>query len=130
VKTFIVDTNVLLRFLLKDVPNQVTEAREKFQQAKEGKIELIIPQVVIFEIVFHLSKLYKFDKNKVIEGLKVILNTQYLKIQDRKIFKVTVQIFQKNNLSFVDCFLAAYSTEDEGEVFTFDQGLNKLLKSN
>lgn len=129
-KTFIVDTNVLLRFLLKDVPHQVKEARETLKLAKEGEIELIVPQIVIFEIVFNLTKLYKFDKTKVIEGIKVILNTQYLKIDDRRIFKTALQFFQKSNLSFVDCFLMAYSAEVKGKVFTFDKDLNKLLKVN
>ena len=128
-KQSIVDTNALLRFLLDDVPHQVEKVKQKLNLAKLGKIELVVPQIVIFEIVFNLKKLYEFEKERVIEGVKIILSTPYLKIQDRDFFNLAVQLFQENKLSFVDCFLAAYAQDINGEIFSFDKNLNKLLKS-
>lgn len=127
-KKVVVDTNVLLRFLLNDIPSQVEEARKRFKQAKLGKIELHIPQIVLFEIVFNLTNTYKFDKNKVIGAIGVILNTPYLKVQNREIFILAIKCFQENNVSFVDCFIKAMSKEIKGELFSFDKKLNKILE--
>ena len=41
-KTFVVDTNIILRFLLNDIPKQTEEVKKQIKLAKEGKIELII----------------------------------------------------------------------------------------
>lgn len=127
-KKLIIDTNVLLRFLLKNVPHQAEEARKVFKQAEKGEIKLIIPQIVIFEIIFQLIKLYKFEKNKVIEAIKIILNTDYFEIQDNEVFQEALKKFKLANISFANCFIASYSEKQKGEVFTFDKKLIKLSK--
>ena len=47
----ITDTNVFLRFLLNDNTQQYKQATNIFRKAKEKKIELIVPQIIIFEIL-------------------------------------------------------------------------------
>ena len=73
----IVDTNILLRFLLNDVPKQTEEAKLKIEQAKAGKLKLVVPQIVIFEIIFALTKIYGFEKNKVKDVIRVLINSDY-----------------------------------------------------
>lgn len=129
-KKLIIDTNILLRFLLKDIPHQAEEARKVFKQAEKDKVKLIIPQIVIFEIVFQLIKVYKFEKNKVIDAIKVILNTDYFEVQDNEVFQESLKKFKLANISFADCFLASYSEKQKCEVFTFDKKLKKLSKNS
>lgn len=129
-KKLIIDTNILLRFLLRDVPHQAEEAKKVFKQAEKGEVELIIPQIVIFEIVFQLIKLYKFEKNKVIEAIKIILKTDYFEVQDNEVFQGSLKKFKLANISFADCFISSYSEKQKGEVFTFDKKLKKLNKHN
>ncbi len=127
-KKLVIDTNVLLRFLLKDVPHQAEEAKKIFKQAEKGEVKLLIPQIVIFEIVFQLIKLYKFEKDKVIEAIKIILNTDYFEVQDNEVFQESLKKFKLANISFADCFISSYSEKQKGEVFTFDKKLVKLSK--
>lgn len=127
-KKQVIDTNTLLRFLLQDIPKQAEVTEQKLRQAKSGKVELIIPQIIIFEIVFNLSSVYKFGKEMIIDRLKTILSTPYIKIQDYQLFDMALQIFQKNNIDFVDCFLIAYAKEKDATVFTFDKKLKKVLE--
>lgn len=126
-KLLVADTNLFLRFLLKDIPGQFREAREILTQARQKKLEIIIPQIVIFEIEFGLSKYYGLVKREVIEKLRVILSSKDLKIQNRGIFMNALKLFERYNISFVDCFLKAYGEEIKGEVFTFDKNFKKLL---
>ena len=128
-KKLVVDTNALLRLLLDDVPAQVEKVKQTLRLARLGTIELVVPQIVLFEIEFHLIKLYRFNKDKVIDSLNVILSTAYLKIHNREIFILGLQLFKESKLSFVDCFLAGYAKDLEGEIFTFDKRLKKLTKS-
>lgn len=128
-RELIVDTNILLRFLLNDVPKQTEEAKLKFEQAKAGSIKLVVPQIVIFETIFALTKIYGFEKNKVVDVIRVLINSDYLEVESREILYASLDLFRSSKVSFVDCFIASYAKSHNAEVLTFDKDLNKLSKN-
>lgn len=125
-KQIILDTNILLRFLLRDIENQYQIAEKLFFKAKSENITLIVPQIVIFEIVFNLDKFYKFDKKTIIEKIKGLLSVGSLEIQDREVFILAISIFAQSSLDLVDCFIIAKAELLQADIFTFDKNLNKL----
>lgn len=127
--SFVVDTNVFLRLILNDVPKQADKAEKLLKQAKAHKINLTVPQIIIFEIEYALTKYYGFPKDQVIDKLTSIVSAKYLTCQNREIFNKAIELYKGINLSLVDCFLAAYADKIEGKTFSFDKNLNKLLKS-
>lgn len=126
-KQLVINTNFFLRFLLKDIPRQFVQVREILIRARKKKLEIIVPQIVIFEIEFALSKYYGLIKREVIEKLGIILSSKDLQIQNRGVFVSALKLFEKHNISFVDCFLKAYAEDINGKVFTFDKNFKKLL---
>ena len=125
--SWVADTNTPLRFLLNDIPKQTQQITIKIKQAKNGKVKLIIPQIVIFEIHFALISSYGFSKQSVIEGLKKIVSVDYLLIQDKDIFKQALELYNRLNISLPDCFIKVYSEYFTAKVFTFDKKLAKLV---
>ena len=125
-KKLTVDTNAFLRFILQDIPEQADEVEELFKKAQLKKIELFVPQIVIFEILHALEKYYSFPKNTVIEKLSSVISAKYLKIQNRILLKKGLEIFKQKNLDLADCFIFAYSEDKNAELFTFDKALKKL----
>lgn len=128
-KSFVVDTNVFLRLILDDIPQQADEAEELIKQAKNQKIKLIVPQIVIFEIEFALEKYYGFAKSEIIDKLSSIVSAKYLNIENKDIFNMSIKLYEKSNLSLVDCFLKSYSVNTDSEVFSFDKDFKKLAKA-
>lgn len=126
---FALDTNAFLRLFLNDIPTQADIVEELLKQAKEDKVTLLIPQIIIFEIAFALDKFYHFSRSEIIEKLKSILSASYLKIQNRNIFKKSLELFATQNISLADCFLICFAKEKEIEVFTFDRKIKKLGKN-
>ncbi len=122
-KKVLLDTNPILRFLLNDIPAQAQKTNGLFENAKAGKIKIIIPQIIIFEAYFVLAKYYEFDKKTILDYLQFILSTPYLTIEDRSVFLKSIAIFSKENISFVDSFLSAKSTLENIVLFTFDKKL-------
>ncbi len=122
----IADTNIFLRLILEDNPKQADEAERLFKKAKKKEIKLYIPQIVIFEIEFALSKYYKFPKNQVIDKLDAIVAVPYFSVQDGTIFRMALKIYQEKSISLVDCFLIASCQINRSKLFTFDQNLAKL----
>lgn len=126
-KKFIADANFFLRFLLNDIPSQAKEAEKHLKLAKQGKIAIFIPQIVIFEIIFVLSKVYKFPKTKAVNALKSLLIANYLSVENRKIFLAAVKVWQETNIDLVDAFLLTLAKETKSPLLTFDKKLKKFL---
>lgn len=125
-KSYIIDTNIILRFLLQDVVSQFKQAKKIFTDAKNGKVNLIIPQIVIFEINFALKKFYNLGKEDIIEKIGQIVSTEYIDVESRKLFLMAIGLYKRKNISFADCFLIAKAEAEEADLFTFDQKLKKL----
>lgn len=123
IEEWVVDTNTLLRFLLNDVPNQVSQVVDKIEKTKKGKLKLIVPQIVIFEIHFALTSEYGFSKQGVLDALKKIVSSDFLVIQDKDIFKDALDLYTDVNISLPDCFLKVYAEYSNAKLFTFDQKL-------
>jgi len=84
--TVVADANVFLRFILGDVHSQKMEAERLFLKAKKGDITLIVPQIIIFEVEFALTKYYRFKKSDVIFRLESLLSADYFDVDKKKFF--------------------------------------------
>ncbi len=124
--SLVVDTNALLRFLLNDIPSQAVQIQQKIEQAKLGKYSLIIPQIVIFEIDFALTKAYRFQKIDVAKNLKKIITAKYLQVDQDDIFTEALDLYRDKNLSLPDCFIKIYAKKMNAQILTFDKNLKKL----
>lgn len=127
-KKIVVDTNPILRFFLNDIPKQKASFEDLLYQAKEHKILIIIPQIIIFELNFILDKYYHFSKLDIIDRLKVLVSTEYLEVESREDFIYALTLYSANSIDFVDCFLVAKAQNLNADLFTFDQKLKKLKK--
>lgn len=125
-KRYLLDTNVFLRFLLSDVPQLALEAENYFKKAKQGRILLSLPQIVVFEIAFALEKEYKFKRSKIVEHLKPLLTAPYIEVEDRNLFLEAMDLYEEKSLSLVDVFLFYKAKDANAEVLSFDKRLKKL----
>ena len=125
-KLVVADTNAFLRFLLDDIPEQVKKFEKILKQAQKSEITLVVPQIIIFELNFILSKYYLFEKQNVIEKLQSIIKTPYFKIQDIEIFREAMNLYSKSEVSLADCFIYYCSQAWKADLFTFDKNLEKI----
>jgi len=123
--TIIVDANVFLRYLLNDIKTQVLTAEKLFNKAKRKEVRLVVPQVVIFEIVFALNKYYNLEKDELIEKMDTVLSTSFLEIEERGLFVRSLELYQNKSISFVDSFLLAKAENEDAELFSFDKKLKR-----
>lgn len=126
-KKVIADTNIFLRFILNDLPKQADEAEQLFLKARKGKIQLYVPQIIIFEIQFILDKYYGFSKSEIIEKLKTVISSDYLNVQDRNAFIKALERYRAGKASFVDAFLIELAAEEKAQIFSFDRKLKRSL---
>lgn len=127
-KKFIADTNIFLRFLLNDIPSQADESERYFKQAAEGKIEILVFPITIFEIVFSFEKFYGKTKKEAAELAKTVVSAPYLKIEDKEVFIEALKKYQDSNVSLVDAFLFYKAEAMNGDVLSFDKDFVRLEK--
>lgn len=129
-KKCVLDTNAFLRLFLNDIPAQANLVENLLKKAKNAEITIYLPQIIIFEIAYALDKYYKFPKEEVIQKLKSIIVSPYLKVQNREVFKETVRTYKNQTISLSDCFISQFAKYKDCELFTFDKKLKKLSKNS
>jgi len=66
---FLIDTNVLIRLIVKDDPNKFNIIVKLVEKVEKNEITLVIPTVIIAECCWLLRSFYKLDKRKITEYL-------------------------------------------------------------
>lgn len=125
-QSLVADTNIFLRFLVGDIPKQFAEAKKLFEKAGQGKIKLIVPQIVLFEIYYALEKHYYLPKEVIVQKLEGIIAAEYFQVQNREIFRAALELFKKCKLEITDCFILQFAKGEQADLFTFDRDLNKI----
>ena len=124
--TYLVDTNILLRLFLRDNESQAKIVDKYFQNCKKGKLKIVVLSEVIPEIEFVLRKFYKIDKKVIVKYLSGLVNTLYIEIEKRVVWKQAINIYRTNNVDIIDSLLYAESMNRKNEILCFDKDFNKI----
>lgn len=120
----ILDTNVILRFLVGDDPLLWEKAKDIFKEAEEGKRSLLIKPLVIAEVCFVLESFYKKERNEIASSMEILLSQKWLNVEDRKPL-LNMWLWYRRKFHFVDSYLIALSRTNDFELLTFDKKLEK-----
>ena len=121
----IIDANVVLRYLLADIPNLFVES--------EGLIESVViylPFEVLAEIIYVLEKVYLVAREEISGSLINLLKYQNISTYDSEIADCALQAYSDTNLDFIDTLLYAYQKVRDFEIVSFDKKLNKYIKQH
>lgn len=122
-----INTNVLLRYYVKDSPTLAKRAQDILSQAKPKS--LFLDRFVLAELAYVLKGVYKYAKADITKIMFSLLADTRFVIGDRDIASDTIALFeQEKSLSFEDCWLLALMRQHKvTNVITFDQQLNTRL---
>ena len=127
-KEIIVDTNVLLRFLIKDSSSLGIKAEIFFKKAHSGNYVIKLNELIIAECLWVLISHYKYPKVDAVNALKSLILHEEFKIRDKILINESLNFFLENNLSFVDSYLYCQSQSTGLNLITFDEKLARLNK--
>ncbi len=121
------DTNAVLRLMLRDVPEQADRVSTLISGAKQGSI--MIADAVFFEAVWVMSSpVYGLERPLI--GKLLLQVAQIPQINcNRELLVRAVPLYVKHEgISFVDACLAVYAELNEAApLLTFDRRLVKAL---
>jgi len=120
------DTNVVLRYLLRDIPEQFTQAADFFEQIRTGRKKMVFLESVLVECVYILTKYYNVPKKEAAAALAGLMQYKGVVNKDKAALSAALALYGENNLDPVDCVLLAKARQDAMQVFTFDKALIKV----
>jgi len=123
---YLVDTNVLLRFLSGEPVRQAQAAKRLFAQAAAGKVLLDVSPVIVAETIYTLLSFYVVERKEAVEKLLMLLRQPGLKIRDGAQVFSALERLRATNLGFADAFLAAGGAEENVAIASFDRDLDKF----
>lgn len=120
--TYIVDTNVLLRYLLKDDEWQYAIAEPYFISKQH---QLYLPIHSLCEVVWLMKNKLKVPRQVIVDILLDLTSSSNVSTE-QQIFDKGM-MFLKNGGDFADGVIASFTQTIENSVFlTFDKNLSKV----
>lgn len=123
------DTNIILRLLLNDVPEQAKTVMSLID--KNNTASLVVEDAVLFEAVWILSgPQYAMSRETISRALLRITGIAQVKCNRRLLGKAIPLYIKHPKLSFIDVCLASYAElNNAAPLLTFDKNLSKTLLS-
>lgn len=116
------DTNIILRIILQDVPEQFEQALALMEQ--EG-VTYILSDIALSEAVFVLTRML-VDRETIVAVLTRIVSRPNVKVSDVIGLELFSMYLNSPRLSFEDCYLTIEAALNQAEpLWTFDKALAK-----
>ena len=126
--TYLVDTNIILRFLVQDIPEQSTKAYKFFQTVKKNNEYIQIPHTILVEIVYHLIHTYGIPRERVADTLISFLSHKWIKVTNKSAVLEALKIFKSSKIDLVDILLYTIATQSNKTLVSFDRDFKKLAE--
>lgn len=121
------DTNVVLRLLLHDVPEQTRRAAALLESATG---QFAVADLVFIECAHVLERHYHVDRTSIQELMSAFMRLDKINCNRVMLQKALSPYVAHSALSFEDCCLAAYAElNDAMPLYTFDQKLARQIDS-
>jgi predicted nucleic-acid-binding protein len=101
-----IDTNVIVRYIVQDDPNQASAATKLIEQLCSTDNPGYINHIVLCELVWVLRRNYKLDKSSICQVIEQIMRTDRIVIEEIQLVWKALEEFKETKADFADCLLA------------------------
>ena len=102
-----IDTNVLVRFLVRDNDIQFEKARKLIKREAAAGRNVYINQLVLMETEWVLRSRYAVPKTQIIEAISGLLNATDVQFEDEPAIEEALFIWKDAPADFADCLIGA-----------------------
>lgn len=123
------DTNVFIRFITRDDPEQAQRVRKLFQQVEADTLQVTTSGEVLMEVVYVLSskKLYALPRDQIQRAVSAPISLRGLKLANKRDYLEALDLFVDNRgLSFVDSLIVTQARRAGARIVSFDKGFDRI----
>ena len=127
-KTYFVDTNIFIRYLTNDNPEDAQRCLVLFQKARSSKINITSSPEVIAEVVYVLSREpYTKERNTIANYLKQLILLFNIPPQEKNLYLDGLKFFSSEKVDYEDAMLVARITAaHEDTLYSYDNDFNRF----
>jgi predicted nucleic acid-binding protein len=125
-KRRLVDTNLIVRYLVQDHEKHAKAAGKLFDACDRGDVVIVVLPAVLAECVFVLESFYEHPRGHISSALGRLISSPGVEIGGATIHLDALERYRKTKVHFVDCVLAATAAAEDTPVATFDQDFRKF----
>jgi predicted nucleic-acid-binding protein len=119
----VLDTNVLVRHLTADPPEQAKRATAFLAGAEE----LLLSDIVVAELVYALDTVYRVERVRIAELLRAVIAFPPIVVLDEALLLRVLELYEQEKLDFVTSYLAASAERSGvGVVASFYRSLERI----
>jgi len=123
---YLLDSNVVLRFLVQDHPVHAKAAIRLFQWAENGEVELILTPWIMAEVAYGLAGIYNVARGETAKLFNAIVSAVGVVTLDREMLKDAIRRYAAKNVDFADALLSAQAVSMKLSPASFDRDLDKF----
>lgn len=102
-----IDTNVLVRFLVRDDEAQFARARKLIKREISAGRRVFVNQLVILETEWVLRSRYATPKSRIIEVISRLLDAADVQFEDEPAIEQALFVWKETTADFADCLIGA-----------------------
>ena len=100
-----IDTNILVRFLVRDDDAQFEKARKLIKREVTAGHRVFVSQLVLLETEWVLRSRYGVSKNQIIAAISGLLDATDVQFEDEPAIEEALFIWKDTTADFADCLI-------------------------
>lgn len=100
-----IDTNVIVRFLVRDDEAQYEQARRLIRRELQAAQPVFVSQMVLLETEWVLRSRYSLDKEAIISVISGLLDAIDVQLEDEPSVEAALNIWTNSTAGFADCLI-------------------------
>lgn len=120
---YLLDANIIIRVFVDEHIKLRKIAIDFLKEVENGDKKAFLPDMILAECYYVLTKFYKFKRVDIANDLQKILNIKHIFCNEKLALLQTLQILKEKNIDFADAYLLALSKLKNYEIMSFDKDL-------
>ncbi len=100
-----IDTNILVRYLTQDDPEQFQQAVTVLEQQCTVEVPGYISTIVLCELMWVLQRAYNIPRMQQADVINRLLHVPTLKVAQATVVRHALDDFQQHSADFADCLI-------------------------
>lgn len=120
------DTNILVRHVTRDVPEQADRATAYLLAIERGERRVHFTETVVFETVYVLSVHYGIPRSAIRDAILPILDLSGMLLPGKRRFHDIFALYVERNVPFADAYHAVTARHMDLPVLSFDRDFDRI----
>ncbi len=121
------DTNVILRHLLADHPEQSPRATAYLERVERGEVQVYLADTVVFEVVFTLQRHYRQPKGKIRDAILPLIELPGVILPGKRQYRQVFELYVSLNVPFADAFHAVLAKRLKADgIVSYDKDFERI----